>query len=110
MDFHTLHGLEEEEELVLGVRGARAGCEVRPCRKEVMAVRSDSSRNLEWKVRSQLAKRGDVALCDGGRGEADKAGVKGSTEGEVVGGICLIENVVGSGGRCDGVGRRIGKL
>ena len=86
MDFHTFCGPEEEEELVLGVRGARAGCEVRPCRKEVMAVRSDSSRNLEWKVRT---KRGDVALCDGGRGEADKAGVKGSTEGEVVGGICL---------------------
>ena len=56
MDFCTLCGLEEEEELVLGVRGARAGCEVRPCRKEVMAVRSDSSRNLEWKVRSQLAR------------------------------------------------------
>ena len=47
-------GPEEEEELVLGVRGARAGCEVRPCRKEVMAVRS--SRNLEWKVRSQLVR------------------------------------------------------
>ena len=57
-----------------------------------------------------VGERGDVALCDGGGGEADKAGVKGSTEGEVVGGICLIENVVGSGGRCDGVGRRIGKL
>ena len=56
MDFCTFRGLEEEEELVLGVRGARAGCEVRPCRKEVMAVRSDSSRNLEWKVRSQLAR------------------------------------------------------
>ena len=56
MDFHTFHGPEEEEELVLGVRGARAGCEVRPCRKEVMAVRSDSSRNLEWKVRSQLVR------------------------------------------------------
>ena len=56
MDFCTLCGLEEEEELVWGVRGARAGCEVRPCRKEVMAVRSDSSRNLEWKVRSQLAR------------------------------------------------------
>jgi hypothetical protein len=56
MDFHTFRGPEEEEELVLGVRGARAGCEVRPCRKEVMAVRSESSRNLEWKVRSQLVR------------------------------------------------------
>ena len=38
---------------------------VRPCRKEVMAVRSDSSRNLEWKVRSQLAREEMLASAMG---------------------------------------------